>query len=98
MGNATITMLASSGATATISVYVVGLSKTNVTLQQYSATIISLKVYGANQDNLTVEWQSSNEDVAEVSNGKITGRGIGTATVYAVVNGHYLPCTVTVTK
>lgn len=98
MGNATITMLASSGATATISVYVVGLSKTNVTLQQYSATIISLKVYGANQDSLTVEWQSSNEDVAEVSNGKITGRGIGTATVYAVVNGHYLPCTVTVTK
>ncbi|MDE7298012.1 MAG: Ig-like domain-containing protein, partial [Lachnospiraceae bacterium] len=98
MGTANITIFADSGKSASVKVYVVGLSKTSLTLQQYSSTIISLEVYGASKSDLSVRWYSDNERVAEVAGGKITGRAIGTTTVYAVVNGRKLACRVTVEK
>lgn len=98
MGTANITIFASSGRSASIKVYVVGLSKSTLSLQQYSSTIISLDVYGADRSKMTIKWYSDNERIAEVANGKITARAIGTTTVYAVVNGRKLPCKVTVEK
>ena len=75
-----------------------GLSKSTLSLQQYSSTVISLDVYGADRSKMTIKWYSDNERIAEVANGKITARAIGTTTVYAVVNGRKLPCKVTVEK
>lgn len=98
MGTANITILASSGRSASVKIYVVGLSKTTLTLQQYTSTIISLEVYGAAKSDLDVRWYSDNERIAEVSNGKITGKAIGSTYVYAVVNGRKLACRVTVEK
>ncbi len=75
-----------------------GLSKTSLTLEQYSSTLISLEVFGASKSDLSVRWLSENERIAEVAGGMITGRAIGTTTVYAVVNGRRLSCRVTVEK
>ncbi len=98
MGTANITIFADSGKSASIKVYVVGLSKTSLTLEQYSSTLISLEVFGASKSDLSVRWLSENERIAEVAGGMITGRAIGTTTVYAVVNGRRLSCRVTVEK
>ena len=98
LGTANITIFADSGKSASIKIYVVGLSKTNLVLEQYSSTLISLEVYGAAQSDLDVRWISDNERIAEVAGGRITGRAVGTTTVYAVVNGRRLGCRVTVQK
>ena len=98
LGTANITIFADSGKSASIKIYVVGLSKTSLVLEQYSSTLISLEVYGAAQSDLDVRWISDNERIAEVSGGRITGRAVGTTTVYAVVNGRRLGCRVTVQK
>lgn len=98
MGTANITIFAESGRSASVKVYVVGLSKTSLSLQQYTSTLISLEVYGASKSDLDVRWYSENERIAEVQGGKITGKAIGTTYVYAVVNGRRLQCRVTVEK
>ena len=100
MGTANISITSRlSGAKATVKVYVVGLSKTSLTLPQYSATIIDLQVYGASKSDLVVKWLSDNEQIAEVGErtGKVTARKVGTTTIYAIVNGRRLPCKVKVT-
>lgn len=98
LGTANISIFADSGRSASIKVYVVGLSKTSLSLQQYTSTIISLEVYGASQSDLDVRWYSDNERIAEVQNGRIIGKALGTTYVYAVVNGRRLQCRVTVEK
>ncbi|MDE7211468.1 MAG: Ig-like domain-containing protein, partial [Lachnospiraceae bacterium] len=98
LGVANITIFAQSGRSASVKIYVVGLSKTSLSLQQYATTLISLEVYGASQSDLDVRWYSDNERIAEVRNGQITARAIGTTNIYAVVNGRRLQCRVTVEK
>ncbi len=98
MGTANITIFADSGRSASVKVYVVGLSKTSLSLQQYTSTLISLEVYGASKSDLDVRWYSENERIAEVRGGQITGKALGTTYVYAVVNGRRLACRVTVEK
>ncbi|MDE7328110.1 MAG: Ig-like domain-containing protein [Lachnospiraceae bacterium] len=98
MGTANITIFAESGRSASIKVYVVGLSKTALTLERYTSTLISLEVYGASKSDLDVRWYSDNERIAQVRNGNITGKALGTTYVYAVVNGRKLACRVTVEK
>jgi uncharacterized protein YjdB len=98
LGTANITVMTESGRKGTIKVYVVGLSKTKVTLEQYTSTLISLQVYGAGTSNLSVSWEVDDEAVATVANGKVTAKALGTTYVYAVVNGRRLACKVTVTK
>ncbi|MBO4781127.1 MAG: Ig-like domain-containing protein, partial [Lachnospiraceae bacterium] len=79
-------------------VYVVGLSKTKITLHQYESTKINLQLDGTGSANIKVRWDTDNQSIAEIANGKVTGKKLGTTTVYAVVNGRYLPCTVKVIK
>lgn len=98
LGTANITILADSGRTASVKIYVVGLSKTSLTLERYTSTLISLEVYGAAKADLDVRWYSDNERIAQVQNGRITGKALGTTYVYAVVNGRRLACRVTVEK
>ena len=98
LGTANITILADSGRTASVKIYVVGLSKTSLTLERYTSTLISLEVYGASKADLDVRWYSDNERIAQVQNGRITGKALGTTYVYAVVNGRRLACRVTVEK
>ncbi len=72
--------------------------------QQKIAVEVGGKAYvRANLDpkdarNEEVIWHSDNPDVAGVTDGRITGRTVGTATVYAIADdgGFYDKCTVTV--
>ena len=75
------------------SVSALGLSKTSITLTKGYAT--TLTVTGAN--GASVSWSSSDKTVASVSSaGKVIGKSVGTATIYANVNGTKLSCRVKV--
>jgi uncharacterized protein YjdB len=93
-GTANITVMTTTGKTATIEITVVGLNYTKLTLGQYER--FSLTVEGATSG---ISWQSDNQDVATIdSNGGGITRGTGTTTITAKVNGRSLKCKVTVTK
>lgn len=92
-GNATITILTTSGISATVAVNVVALNKTSLNIRQYDSE--TLMVFGANDK---VTWFSSNSRIATVSNGLVVGKGKGEAYIYAYVNGCKLGCKVTVTS
>lgn len=89
-GVATITCTAG-GKSSTVKVTVIGLSRTSITLEQYST--YTLSVYGATSG---IKWDVSDPEVCRVSNGKLTSARIGTTTVTATVNGKKLYCTVKV--
>ena len=92
-GDATITILATSGASSTVDVNVVALNKTDLVMRQYDSE--SLTVFGTAD---TVTWYTSNARVATVDNGRIVGRSEGITYVYAYVNGCRLSCRVTITS
>ena len=92
VGTAVITVMTDSGKTARITVTVVGLSKSSLTLEQYST--YTLWVEGAKN----VKWDVENPNVATVVNGKVTSRAIGKTRIIASVNGRKLYCTLRVTK
>ena len=99
IGTAKVTALSDSGKKGTMVVHVIGLSKTKITLHQYESTKISLQLNGVTAGELDVKWDTDNQDIADIANGKVTGRATGKTTVYAIVNGtHYLACTVVVNK
>ncbi len=98
VGTATVTVMSKSGKKSTIKVYVVGLSKSKITLHQYESTKINLQLDGVGSNKLDVRWDTDNQSIAEIANGKVTGRALGTTTVYCIVNGRYLACTVKVIK
>lgn len=91
-GNASVIVMMDSGKKAVINVIVVGLNRTSVVMDYYS-TGVTLYVEGA---TTTVRWYSTNPRVVEVTNGRLTSRGSGTATVEARVNGRTLTCAVRV--
>lgn len=92
-GIASVTVMTESGRTATTKVTVVGLNTTKLNLEQYSS--YTLSVIGINSG---VSWDISDSRIAEVRNGRIETRGVGTTTITATVNGRKLYCTLTVTK
>jgi len=98
IGTANITIMTESGRKGTIKVFVVGLSRTSIELQQYTGLLISLQVDGSGSTNYTIRWDVDNQEIATVTNGYVVGKAVGTTTVYAVVNGRRLSCKVTVVK
>ena len=106
-GTAVITAKTSNGKKATCKVTVknpktvnptsVKLSKTSVTLGKGKTTTLKAKVNPGNATNKKVTWSTSNKKVATVSNGKITAKGVGTATITVKTsNGKKATCKVTV--
>ena len=67
------------------------LSKKKVTV--IKGNTLTIKLNGTKQ---TVKWSSSDKTVATVKNGKITAKGVGTATITAKVLGKSYTCSVTV--
>ena len=92
-GDATITILATSGASSSVNVNVVALNKTELVMRQYDTE--TLLVLGTAD---TVTWYTSNARIATVENGKVVGRSEGIAYIYAYVNGCRLSCRVTITS
>ena len=94
-GTAYITAMTGSGKTATIEVIVIGLNITSLTLEQYTTMEYPLVVEGATS---TVKWSIDNPKIAIVTNGRVSTRAVGTATITAMVNGSKLTCKLRVTK
>ena len=94
VGTATITVMTDSGRKARITVNVVGLSKTSLTLEQYSTATLTV-----NGDISRVIWDVEDSRIATISSsGKITSRAIGSTKIVALVNGRKLYCKLNVTK
>ena len=94
-GSANITILATSGVTTTVKVYVVTLDKSSLNIRQYDTATLNVLGLPA---GASVSWYSSNQRVATVVGGKVVGRDKGTAYIYAYVNGCKLACKVTITS
>ena len=94
-GVAYITVMTDSGKTAQVEVIVIGLNITSITLEEYTNYSTQLKVEGA---TARVTWSIDNPLVAEVTNGYVSSRGKGTATISAFVNGRRLTCKLKVVK
>ncbi len=75
----------------------VSLDKTNLTVFKGASQTIKATINPSNATNKSVTWTSSNNNIATVSNGKITGKNNGTATITAKTsNGKTASCKVTV--
>ena len=74
------------------------LDKTAAEVEQGKTLTLTATVAPADATNKRVEWTSSNENVATVDNGTVTGITVGTATITAkTVDGEYTAaCTITV--
>ena len=102
VGTATIT--AKSGdKTATCTITVVPTPVTSITLDKTSASLkvgetvtLSATVGPADATDKTVSWSSSDATVASVSNGVVTARKLGTATITATAGNMTATCTITV--
>ncbi len=94
-GVAYITAMTDSGKTAQVEVKVIGLNITELTLEEYTNYKHQLQVEGTDSK---VSWSIDNPRVAEVTNGMVSTRGVGKATITATVNGRKLTCKLTVTK
>ena len=105
-GTATITAKAGDkSATCTVTVkkaYVavtsVTLNKTSLSLTKGSSETLTATVSPSNATDKTVTWTSSNTSIATVSNGFVTAKAEGTATITASVGGKSATCRVTVTQ
>ncbi|HHV10711.1 MAG TPA: hypothetical protein GXX75_10595 [Clostridiales bacterium] len=93
-GKAYITVMTDSGKTATVEVTVIGLNMTSLTLEQYTTYPYPLEVEGA---TAPVKWSIDKPQVAVITNGQVSSRAVGTATITATVNGRRLTCKLTVT-
>lgn len=105
-GTATITAKADDGGkTATCSVSVksksvpvesVSLEKTAITLRVGGTAEVKATISPDNATNKTINWKSSDESIASVKDGVITGVGLGTCSITATVEGKTATCTITV--
>ena len=89
-GDATITLKSNNDVVTTINVKVknktinvskVTLNKKSLSLEIGKSATLTAKVSPTNATNKNVTWETSNEKVATVSNGKITAKKKGTATI-----------------
>ena len=105
-GTATITVMSSNGKVAkckvvvknpTIPVKSVSLNKSSLTLNKGTTANLVATIKPTNANNKSVTWKSSNSNIVAVSNGKITAKKAGTATITATSsNGKKASCKITV--
>ena len=106
-GSATITVSSIDGtvtATCTVTVYIpvtgVSLSQTEASLFVGGTLALTATVAPSNATYKGVTWSSSNESVATVKDGVVTGKAAGMATITATTDdgGKKATCTVTVSN
>lgn len=90
-GVANVTIMSTSGQQTTATVTVVGLNKTNVTMNIYDKDTLWVE-----EVSQGVTWQSENPSIVSVSNGQITSLQAGSTNIVATIKGVRLVCHVTV--
>ena len=81
----------------TVQVTNITLNKTTLILNIGNTETLTTNITPSNATNKTITWKSRNTNVATVSNGVITAKGAGTATIIATTsNGKTAQCTVEV--
>ncbi|MCI8306981.1 MAG: Ig domain-containing protein [Lachnospiraceae bacterium] len=93
LGSATVYATTTSGSTAAVEIRVVSLNRSSVNMRQYDTETIW--VNGVDE---SVKWFSQNPQIATIAGGKIVGRKPGKTTVYAVVDGTRVRCSVNIRK
>ena len=106
VGTATITAKTSNGKTATCKITVpepvievesISLNKTALSINIGNTANLTATITPKNATDKTVNWKSSNTSIATVSNGKVTAKSVGTATITAKTsNGKTATCKITV--
>lgn len=82
-----------------VSVTSISLSQSSVSLKEGNTLQLTATIYPTNATNKSVNWSSSDVSVASVSNGLVSARSAGTATITcraADGSGKYATCRVTV--
>ncbi len=92
-GIATATIMTKSGKTATVTVHVLGLSRTYLEIPIYS-TYTGFVLDGADAGD--VRWDVTDIGVCDLNNGTITARKLGSTSITATYNGRTLKATVKV--
>lgn len=82
----------------TVEVTEVTLNKTSTSLTVGDTDTLIATVVPSNATNKTVTWSTNNSSVATVSDGVVTGKSSGTATITATAGGYSATCTVSVTN
>lgn len=77
----------STGGGGAINVTNITLNYKKIYLKVGETKTVTAKVSPSNATNKTVTWSSSNNNIATVSNGNITGKGTGTVTITASAGG-----------
>jgi uncharacterized protein YjdB len=93
IGVSTVTIMTTSGKTATVTVHVLGLSRTYLEIPiytQYSQLVLD----GA--DPADVRWDVTDITVCDIQNGVITARKLGSTSVTATYNGRTIKATIKV--
>lgn len=75
------------GSTGPINVTSVSLNFKTIYLDIGETKTVTARVYPSNATNKSVTWSSSNNNIATVSNGSITGVSAGTVTITATAGG-----------
>lgn len=83
-----------------VKVEAITLDKTEISIKEGSSYSLTATITPSDATNKTVIWSSSDESVATVINGKVTGVSEGTATITATTSdgNHTAICKVTVTE
>ncbi|MBR0426906.1 MAG: Ig-like domain-containing protein [Clostridia bacterium] len=105
-GTATITATSSNGKTATckievknseVSVTSISLNNTTLSLTKGDTATLVATINPTNATNKNITWSSSNDNIVSVSNGNITAKNEGTATITATSsNGKTATCSISV--
>ena len=80
----------------TVAVTSVTLNKTQLSLAVGGSETLTATVMPTDATNKTVSWSSDKPSVASVSNGTVTAKAYGTATITATAGGKSATCSVTV--
>lgn len=80
----------------TIPVTGISLNTSSISVAVDSTVTLTATVTPSNATNKIVTWSTNNSSVATVSNGVVTGKSVGTATITATAGGKSAICSVTV--
>ena len=82
----------------TIPVESISLDITEMSLKESESKQLVATIFPDNASDKTVKWESSNNSVVSVSNGKVTGLLEGKATIFAIAGEKQAQCNVEVIK